>query len=364
MLTNEFIEIYRANQLPVFQNRMFNTDEEAVNCIKGDVILVQDLKTGLIFNKEFKPELMRYDENYQNEQAVSNIFRTHLFKTSETIKKHFPEYKLIEIGCGKGYFLEYLDSLGFNIKGFDPAYEGSNSNIIKNYFTKECGLNAEGIILRHVLEHVQNPIDFLKLIRNANGGGGKIYIEVPCFDWICAHRAWFDIFYEHVNYFRITDFTQIFGHVYETGHCFGGQYLYVIADLASTKTPHINTKKYFELPPNFTHMADHYVNYLKRKDRANTQTNTVIWGASSKGVIFALFMLRAHTKIDFVVDINPAKQGKFLAGSGLQVSSPNQILTKLPPNSDIFVMNSNYLPEIKQITNNHFNYHMVDHEFI
>jgi hypothetical protein len=360
----ELLEIYRTEQLPVFQNRMFNTAEEAINCIKGDIILVQDLKTGLIFNKGFRPELMQYDENYQNEQAVSPIFRAHLEEISEIIRKHFQEYRLIEIGCGKGYFLEYINSLGFNIIGFDPAYEGNNSNITKDYFTQKSGLNAEGIILRHVLEHVQNPIDFLKQIRDANGGGGKIYIEVPCFDWICEHRAWFDIFYEHVNYFRECDFTQIFGHVYETGHCFGGQYLYVIADLESIRIPKINKKKCFEIPSNFTYTVEYYANFLKNNEKTKARPNSVIWGGASKGVIFALFMLRAGAKIDFVVDINPAKQGKYLAGSGLQVSSPDHIITKISPSSDIFVMNSNYLPEIKQITENQFNYYTVDHELI
>jgi len=37
-----------------------------------------------------------------------------------------------------------------------------------------------------------------------------IYIEVPCFDWICLHRSWFDVFYQHFN-FRLADFDRVFG---------------------------------------------------------------------------------------------------------------------------------------------------------
>jgi len=33
-------EIYRAGQLPAFQNRMFHSEQEAKNCIKGDVVLI------------------------------------------------------------------------------------------------------------------------------------------------------------------------------------------------------------------------------------------------------------------------------------------------------------------------------------
>ena len=193
-------ELYRAEQLPVFQNRMFATPEEAKNCIKGDMVLVQDLQTGLIFNKAFQPELMQYDADYQNEQAVTSMFRAHLRDVSEIINKHFHDRTLIEVGCGKGYFLEYLQGLGFEIAGLDPTYEGANPNVLKKYFSPELGLRANGIILRHMLEHVQHPIGFLANLCESNGGVGKVYLEVPCFDWICQHRAWFDIFYEHVNY--------------------------------------------------------------------------------------------------------------------------------------------------------------------
>ena len=71
-------ELYRAEQLPIFQNRMYDTVEEARECPRGDVRLVQNLQTGLIYNADFCPELMTYDARYQNEQAVSPVFKRHL----------------------------------------------------------------------------------------------------------------------------------------------------------------------------------------------------------------------------------------------------------------------------------------------
>ena len=91
---------------------------------------------------------------------------------------------------------------------------------------------------------------------------------------------------------------------------------------------------------------------------------SIIWGGASKGVIFAVFMQRAGANIDFVIDINPAKQGKYLAATGLQVSSPEEVLVQVEQGSTIFVMNGNYLPEIRQMTLNQFNYLTVDHENI
>ena len=95
-------EIYRAGQLPIFQNRMFHSEQEAKNCIMSDVVLVQDLETGLIFNQAFRPDLMAYDADYQNEQSFSAVFQRHLQNISEVIVKHFEALTLIEVGCGKG----------------------------------------------------------------------------------------------------------------------------------------------------------------------------------------------------------------------------------------------------------------------
>ena len=355
-------EFYHVEQLPVFQNRMFATPEEAKNCVKGDVILVQDLQTGLIFNKAFQPQLMQYDVDYQNEQAVSSIFRSHLQDVSEIILKHFHNCTLLEVGCGKGYFLEHLQRLSFEITGIDPIYTGANSSILKKYFSSDLGLRADGIILRHVLEHVQYPVDFLVNICESNGGIGKIYIEVPCFDWICQHRAWFDIFYEHVNYFRIGNFSRIFGRIYESGHIFNGQYLYVVADLATLQKPNCDDSDDFEFPNDLLDSVYRYAHRLIA--HRTSQRASAIWGGASKGVIFALFMQRAGTEVDFVIDINPAKQGKYLASTGLRVYSPEDAISQLEIGADIFVMNGNYLHEIEKLTNSNFNLFVVDYENI
>lgn len=349
-------EIYRAEQLPVFQNRMFPTETEAKNCTKGDVILVQDLETGLIFNRAFQPELMDYDIDYQNEQAVSKVFQNHLNQVKEIIQQHFARLSLIEVGCGKGYFLEVLQKSGFQIYGLDPTYEGSNPDIIKDFFTPDIGIQGEGIILRHVLEHIQNPLEFCSKIRETNGGG-KIDIEVPCFDWIIKHRAWFDIFYEHVNYFRMSDFYRMFDTIYESGYIFGEQYLYVVADLNTLKIPVNDPDDRIEFPEDFIEGVNRYANYLTSKPLQNA----AVWGGASKGVIFSLFMQHFGAKIDIVIDINPAKHGKYLPATGIQVCPPEKAIKHLAGGTDIFVMNSNYLPEIIEFTNNQYNYLTVEH---
>jgi SAM-dependent methyltransferase len=354
-MNDTFREVYRAEQLPVLQNRMFATAQAARDCVRGDVVLVQSLATGLVFNQAFRPELVQYDADYQNEQGLSAAFARHLDAVLDLMRRHFAGRSLVEVGCGKGLFLERLLAAGFDVTGLDPTYEGSNPRVIKEFFTPAIGIHADGLVLRHVLEHVPDPLAFLAGLREANGGGGKIYIEVPCLDWIAHHRAWFDIFYEHVNYFRLVDFERMFGTVHEARRSFSGQYVSVIADLATLRTPQRAASDSFALPTDFIGAIE--------ASRARLQARgdgAAIWGGASKGVIFALFMERAGVAIDTVIDINPAKQGRHLAATGLVVQSPQEAMARLPMGADVFVMNSNYLQEIEAMTAHRFHCIPID----
>lgn len=350
-MANEY-ELYRIELLPIFQNRMYDTAQEARACPRGDVRLVQNLDTGLVYNADFRPELMHYDVNYQNEQGLSPHFRCHLDGVAQIVERSMGRSGLVEVGCGKGFFLEVLAERGIDITGFDPTYEGDNPRVQKHYFSPGVGITAQGLILRHVLEHVQAPLQFLQQLRAANGGGGLIYIEVPCFDWICAHRAWFDVFYEHVNYFRPSDFVRSFDHIVDSGHLFGGQYQYVVADLASLRFPQASSSDRVNFPDDFQ----------RSLGGGATQGPVAVWGGASKGVIFSLLRERLVRPIDLVIDINPAKQGKYLPSTGLQVQPPAAALAVLPPGATLYVMNSNYLEEIKKMSNNAYRYVSVDHE--
>jgi hypothetical protein len=261
---------------------------------------------------------------------------------------------LVEVGCGKAYFLELLQSRGCAITGLDPSYEGKNPAVQRHHFGDGVTLSARGIILRHVLEHVKNPVGFLEGLRDANGGG-LIYIEAPCFDRILRARGWFDIFYEHVNYFRLGDFSRMFGSVVQSGHLFGGKYLYVVADLATLRQPVCGPADRVDFPEDFLATAT-----IAPSDRA--AGSNAVWGAASKGVIYSLLRERCGTPVNVLIDINPVKRNKFVPATGLRVMSPEEGLATLAPGSDICVMNSNYLEEIREMTSDRFNLISVERE--
>ncbi len=309
-------QLYVQSDFPIFQNRMYDSAEEARACPRGDIRLVQDGASGLVYNAAFRPELMNYDAAYQNEQAHSPLFQSHLERVATIVERSIGQDGLVEVGCGKAHFLELLQSRGCSIAGFDPTYEGENPSIQRRYFEDGVTVSARGLVLRHVLEHVQDPVNFLGALRDANGGG-LIYIEVPCFEWILQVKAWFDIFYEHVNYFRLEDFSRMFGRVVEGGHLFGGQYLYVVADLATLRTPTASAADRVAVPEDFFSMAS-------VAPSEGTAGQNAVWGAASKGVIYSLLRERCGYPVNVLIDINPAKCGKFVPATGLRVMSPQE----------------------------------------
>lgn len=339
-------ELYRKDGFPVFQNRMYESREAAQSCPRGDIRLVEDLRTGLVFNRAFRSEDVVYDSNYQNEQGLSAAFKAHLARVADRIDATMGTGSLVEVGCGKGAFLEMLMARGRDVRGFDPTYEGNNPRIERTLFSPDAGMSADGLILRHVLEHIADPLDFLRQLAIANGGKGLIYIEVPCFDWICRERAWFDIFYEHVNYFRLSDFHRLFARVLHAERTFDGQYLSVVADLSTLRTPVRDPQDAADFPKDFLDRLT--------KDTSAANGPSVIWGGASKGVIYALMRARMGHPVTHVVDINPAKQGRFLAGTGLRVLSPSEALDNLPEGTPIHVMNPNYLDAVRAMAGPRF----------
>ena len=273
--------------LPAFQNKVYSRREAARNALRGDVELVQCRATGLVFNRQFILEVLKYDADYQNEQAYSPAFKHHLDEVLTLISRNFDLNGFgVEIGCDKGYLFELLRAQSANVYGYDPAYEGSNTRIKKEYYMGDNIANPpDYIILRHVLEHIPSSWQFLEQLAADCHPGTQIYIEVPCFEWIVFNNAFYDIFYEHVNYFTLDVLSGAFSVVAESGIFFGGQYLYIIADLASYHVPQYYTGRQFAgINP-----RAYLVSLLERR-RANP-SKAYIWGAGAKGTTFANILI-------------------------------------------------------------------------
>lgn len=100
--------------------------------------------------------------------------------------------KILDLGCGAGYFLDqmklrgYTNCIGITLSDPDVKHCISKGHTIKKYdfsfLPKKDGFHDESvdfIFARHALEHSPYPIFSLIEFNRILKGGGKIYIEVP-----------------------------------------------------------------------------------------------------------------------------------------------------------------------------------------
>ena len=350
---NELETIYKIKDIPVFQNKVYPEIKDAINVETGRIHLVQCKNCGYSMNIAFEPDRMIYNDNYQNEQAYSGYFKNYLDQLVLKIKNLKVKH-VIEIGCGKGYFLNKLIENGIEAIGYDPAYEGDNPNIIKEYFnekTRKTKDKVDLIILRHVFEHVDDPHKFIQNIYNFVDTKTKLFIEVPSFEWIVDNNAFWDICYEHCNYFTKESLQYIYSSS-EHGLLFKGQYQYIIAHVGD----YIKTDKIKEYSSNNSIFSMNYpfidsINFYRKLVKNNK--GIVVWGAGAKGAVFSLITDPKRENIPFLIDINPNKQKKYLAKTGHKIVGPNEI--RKYDISKIIVTNGNYLEEIKKILSNYNN---------
>jgi hypothetical protein len=334
------------------QNRLYSNQADALAATPADIELRRH-DTGYVFNSRFNTDLVIYDQNYQNDQGCSAHFQKHLERVCKICLEYLSgdDCLIVDVGCGKGGFVELLQSNGLNAVGYDNAYEGESSFIRKQFFGPDSHDKGDLLTLRHVLEHIPNPWNFLDMLAEANEYKGYIYIEVPDLEWILANHAFFDIFHEHVNYFQASDFTNRYGHsVVHSSTSFGGQYLSIVIDLHAIQdfSPPMETS---DLNPDFLMSFDRLSEFeqktyqsLARKD------NFVLWGAAAKGVVFASKApLEIRKKMLYAIDINPSKQGFYMPISGVEVVDHLSGVHNLKPSSHVIIMNPNYEKEIRSL---------------
>jgi len=307
-------------------------------------------------NDKFNQSLMVYDENYQNSVAQSPTFIRHIQQVCDLIGQNFNKStSIMEVGCGKGDFIHLLEQNGFiDLIGFDTAYEGENEKIKRRYLADEDRTDAQLVILRHTLEHIPQPHDFLKKIKSINGSQGYIYIEVPCLDWIRKNNAFYDVAYEHVNYFSLNALVALFGHKYlAKGNLFGEQYIYVIAkleDLCDEFESEYNNSTGWEYV-DFNKLFPQFLELLNKiEEKIQNKRSVFLWGGAGKAGTFLhhskTLAPKLMEKLVFAVDINPKKIGKYLPSSLVKIASKEEFFVSATNADLLLIANPIYTNEI------------------
>ncbi len=366
----ELDSVLEIENVPVFCNVLFASRQEALSAAKGTIELTFCRSCGHLFNSAFEPERLHYTQSYDNSLHYSPRFQEYARSLAERLIKSYDlhDKDVVEIGCGKGDFLQLICTIGRNRgTGFDPSYEEERSEtdnstrpftVIQDLYTdRYTDRPADLIVCRHVLEHIARPRPFIDTIRRAiaNNPRATAYFEVPNATYTIEQLGIWDLIYEHPGYFSKSSLLQLFTSSRLTPvmieAAFDGQYLSLEAvsrERAPTGVsldPSHQPAALQSKLDRFSQLHREKIGYWESRLRflAEADRKVVVWGAGSKGVTF-LNTIEPAGSIDYVVDINPHKQGMHTPGTGQPIVAPD-FLTEYGPDV-ILVMNPIYCDEI------------------
>lgn len=353
----------RRKAVPVDQNKVYRSRDDARACARGDMAMALCRRCAFVWNQTFEAKPVVYDQDYENDQTHSPAFRDHVESIAARILAALPQgmpLDVVEVGAGQGTFLKVLSAKAGNCfrsaTGFDPAWRGEEGGagalqFFRRYFGADTlALLAQPpnvIVSRHTIEHVVDPLAFLRHIRKAIvTAGTHIFIETPCIAWTVESLAFQDFGYEHCSLFTkaslATAMKKAGFDVVRIEHVFGGQYLWAEATSGSIEDAVVQP---MGLPDTRRYAASEAQMKAKWRTRiADAEGVVAIWGAGGKGATFATMIDPQGKLLTCAIDLNPNKAGTFLPGVGTPVVSPAE--AKARGVSTAIVMNPNYVGEI------------------
>jgi len=349
--SDAFEKVIDFQKYPVTISNLFSTSDEA---LKG-VTQISFLKCKYCNHIQISDDLPQsfYDEyvmtvshskkmnDFQHEQAAFFISKFNLV-----------EKKILEVGCGDGNFLEILVKMGCNAQGNEPSRPFRELALkrgvkVDSQFVNEDYKNGDApfdaIVSREVMEHVPDPIDFLRNIRKFLKNEGVVLIEIPNGEKMLKESRYYDLFPDHLSYFTRETLTlaMLLSGFKDVEIYYGMDDEFIYA------TAKNNTPNTLDLNIAFKSISDDF-NIL-----TETYNHIVVWGAGGKGIA-TLGSLDDASKIKYVVDADLFKQGKYLPSSGLFVK-PIEDLFKDEKVDALVITNLAYLDEVvKTLSENKF----------
>jgi SAM-dependent methyltransferase len=365
------VAFHHEESVPTNSCLLLSDRAEAARYPRGTLDLRFCEGCGFISNASFDPALAEYSARYEETQGFSARFNDF---ARDLAKRWVDEYDLhgrtvLEIGCGKGEFLEMMCEAGVGRGvGIDPSAHperrtseaASKIEWITDFYSETyADIDADAIVCRHTLEHIWPVGDFMRTVRRTIGDRNDIVVlfELPDVRRVLEEVAFWDVYYEHCSYFSAGSLARLFRatgfDVIDVSLDYDDQYLLIEARPAAPGAVAVRSAIEDDmriLGAAVTAFSEAYEANLDRwrsrlRDLRAGGGTAVIWGAGSKGVAF-LTALGSTGDIEYAVDINPYKHGMFMAGTGQQIVAPDLLVEHRP--DLVVVMNPVYVDEIRR----------------
>lgn len=325
------------NDVTPLQNNFMQTEIDALLLSKININLVWC--NDCFHFSIIKEQKSLFDGGYNNEisgigtdlnqlKAVCNLIRKKIVIRSS---------RIVEIGCGRGALLKLLSKSGFsNIQGYDPIVKNEYNKLVSSdYWSGEGDTTPDLLILRHTLEEIPDLEDFIGVI--AKKRIKNLYIEITNISNLVINDDPFSIYPECENLFSITSLTR-------TMSKFG----YFLTDVSTFFTG--NWAGCWFRVSNDNCNSDDLIKSYKLNIR-KLEKPVVLWGAGGRGSNILSFCKIDKNEIEFVVDVNKAKIGKYMPPNGQKVISPEELLFIKP--KTVVVASGKFLKEIKAFLKKH-----------
>lgn len=304
------------------------------------------------------------------------LFKNYLYFSSysETLLEHsrlhveelVEKYKLgknsfvVEIASNDGYLLQFFKKYNVPVLGVEPAEniakvaEEKGIPTLCDFFRspvavdlKDQGRSAEIIIGKNVLAHVSNLNDFAEGIKILLKPDGVAIFEFPYIMDLIEKVEFDTIYHEHLCYYSLTAICNLFKRHglkvidVERIKIHGGSLRVSISNEPSEPSPNVDELLKEEHSKGLDSFG-YYRDFATKVQNLKVSLNDLLgklkrdgckiaaYGAAAKGSTLLSFFDIGRDRIDFIVDLNPHKQGLLMPGCHIPIYSPKKLLEERP----------------------------------
>lgn len=319
----------------------------------------------LVQTQDFARADALFRPDYAYFSSVSSTWLAHAERYVATMVERFgldTSHHVVEIAANDGYLLQYVQARGIPCLGIEPtataaAARAKGLTIIEDFFGLELaetlvarGQAADLVVANNVLAHVPDIDDFVRGVARLLEPSGLATFEFPHLWHLLAETQFDTLYHEHFSYLALGVVERIFRanglSVFdvEEWSTHGGS-LRVYAQRADTGARPCQTRVDALLQRERAAGLETPAAYADFQAHAETIRHALLgfllqarlggrrvvgYGAAAKGNTLLNYAGVRPDMLPYVVDRNPAKQGRYLPGSRIPIVDESRLAETRP----------------------------------